>query len=149
MVLLEQIFSYYIYHFQYFDDIRIEDSQVAELCNKMSEPSPYTILLTCLQRNYGLGETKIQTELTPAKNKKNRFTMTINERSVEVICRNKRDGKQMASQKHLQLLHPNIESIGQLLKMYGSRAITAQKNKKARESEVCNFRYLILLRAYF
>jgi microprocessor complex subunit DGCR8 len=62
--------------------------------------------------------------------------MTVNERQVEVICRNKRDGKQMASQKLLQLLHPHISSWGSLLKMYGSRAINAQKNKKERESEV-------------
>jgi len=109
---------------------------VAELCNKTSEPSPYAILLTCLQRNYGLGDTNITTSLTPARHKKNKFMMKVNERSVEVICRNKRDGKQMASQKLLQLLHPNVKSWGSLLKMYGSRAISAQKNKKERESEV-------------
>ena len=62
--------------------------------------------------------------------------MQVSEQVVEVICRNKRDGKQMASQKLLQKLHPNITSWGSLLKMYGSRAISAQKNKKERESEV-------------
>ena len=62
--------------------------------------------------------------------------MQVSEKVVEVICRNKRDGKQMASQKLLQQLHPNISSWGALLKMYGSRAISAQKNKKERESEV-------------
>ena len=34
----------------FFDEIRIEDPRVAELCAKTSEPSPYAILLTCLQR---------------------------------------------------------------------------------------------------
>ena len=62
--------------------------------------------------------------------------MQVSEQVVEVICRNKRDGKQMASQKLLQKLHPNITSWGSLLRMYGSRAISAQKNKKERESEV-------------
>lgn len=121
----------------FFEDIRIEDPRVPELCNKMSEPSPYSILLNCLQRNYGLGDTNIKTDLTPARNRKyNRYLMTVNEKTVEVTCRSKKDGKQIASQKLLQLLHPNIKSWGSLLKMYGSRAITAQKNKKERESEV-------------
>ena len=62
--------------------------------------------------------------------------MTVNEKTVEVTCKSKREGKQMASQKLLQILHPNIKSWSSLLKMYGSRAITAQKNKKEKESEV-------------
>jgi microprocessor complex subunit DGCR8 len=52
---------------QFFDEIRIEDPRVADLCNKTSEPSPYAILLTCLQRNYGLGDTNISTTLVPAR----------------------------------------------------------------------------------
>lgn len=35
---------------QFFDEIKIEDPRVAELCAKTTEPSPYAILLTCLQR---------------------------------------------------------------------------------------------------
>ena len=53
-----------------------------------------------------------------------------------MICNNKRDGKQMASQKMLQLLHPNIKSWGSLVRMYGSKAISAQRQKKERENEV-------------
>ena len=103
----------------------------------MSEPSPYAILLNCLQRNYGLGDTNITTDLSPARNRKyNKFSMTVNEKTVEVLCRSKRDGKQTASQKLLQLLHPNLKSWGSLLKLYGSRATQAQKNKKEKESEV-------------
>ena len=103
----------------------------------MSEPSPYAILLSCLQRNYGLGDTNIKVNSKAARNPKFiRFSMTVNEKTVEVTCKSKREGKQMASQKLLQILHPNIKSWSSLLKMYGSRAITAQKNKKEKESEV-------------
>ena len=35
---------------KFFNDIRIEDTRVAELCNRASEPGPFHILLTCLQR---------------------------------------------------------------------------------------------------
>lgn len=38
-----------------------------------------------------------------------------------VICtgKNKRVGKQLASQKILQLLHPHVKNWGSLLRMYG------------------------------
>ena len=122
----------------FFDNVRIEDPNLVDFCNKTSEPMPYTILLTCLQKNYGLGDTSIAISLTPFKNKKNKFTMKINQKEVSVICRNKREGKQRASQKMLQLLHPHIKTWGSLLRMYGSHAISAQKSKKERQSEVSN-----------
>ena len=103
---------------------------------RIGEPSPYAVLITCLQKNYGLGDTNIESNLKPRKNKKNEFTMKVNNREVSVICKNKKDGKQLASQKLLQLLHPQIQSWGSLLRLYGSTAIQAQKLKKERESEV-------------
>jgi microprocessor complex subunit DGCR8 len=48
----------------------------------MSEPSPYAILVTCLQKNYGLGDTNIETTMTPARNQRNEFKMKVNEREV-------------------------------------------------------------------
>ena len=48
----------------------------------MSEPSPYAILVTCLQKNYGLGDTNIQTTMTPARNQRNEFKMKVNQREV-------------------------------------------------------------------
>ena len=36
--------------FQFFNDIRIEDERIPELCNKTSEPSPYAVLTKCLQK---------------------------------------------------------------------------------------------------
>ena len=35
---------------RFFDDIRVDDPRVADLCNKVSEPSPYAVLVTCLQK---------------------------------------------------------------------------------------------------
>ena len=34
----------------FFDDIRVEDHRVADLCHKASEPSPYAVLVHCLQK---------------------------------------------------------------------------------------------------
>lgn len=44
-------FNYFSY-LQFFDEVKIEDPRVAELCAKTTEPSPYAILLTCLQRYF-------------------------------------------------------------------------------------------------
>ena len=89
------------------------------------------------RRNYGLGDTNIHIELSPTKRGKwNEFKMKVGQREVSVFCRNKKDGKQTAAQKMLQLLHPHMNSWGSLLKLYGSRAILSQRAKKERESEV-------------
>ena len=68
--------------FQFFDNIRIEDPRVPQYCNLLSEPSPYAILLTCLQKNYGLCDTSISTSMTPARNQKNEFKMKVNQKEV-------------------------------------------------------------------
>ena len=56
-----------------------------QYCNLLSEPSPYAILLTCLQKNYGLCDTSITTSMTPARNQKNEFKMKVNQKEVETL----------------------------------------------------------------
>lgn len=91
-----------------FDEIRIEDPRVTEFCNKTTEPTPHAILTTCLQRNFGLGDIKIDYQVNTGRHKLNEFTMTVGKHKKTVICRNKREGKQMASQAILQV---NIDTI--------------------------------------
>jgi len=122
----------------FFDPYRIEDPRIADLCQRVGEPSPYAILITCLQKNRSSwGDTNIETNLVPKRNKRNEFTMSVKGKGeVTVICKNKRDGKQMAAQKLLQVLHPHLRSWSKVLALYGSRSIQAQKLKKVKESEV-------------
>ena len=44
------------------------------------------------------------------RNGKNEYTMKVDKKEVSVICKNKKDGKQLAAQKLLQQLHPHITS---------------------------------------
>ena len=81
LYVLETYLDNLIY-FQFFDNIRIEDPRVPQYCNLLSEPSPYIILLTCLQKNYGLGDTSITTSMVPARNQQNEFKMKISEKEV-------------------------------------------------------------------
>ncbi|KAH8356121.1 hypothetical protein KR200_012198, partial [Drosophila serrata] len=118
-----------------FDDIRIEDPRVTEFCNKTTEPSPNAILLTCLQRNYG-SDVQIHQEINRTANNKNEFTMTVGKHTAKVVCKNKREGKQLASQAILQILHPHIMTWGSLLRLYGNNSIKTFKEKKLEEQEI-------------
>ncbi|XP_044765017.1 microprocessor complex subunit DGCR8 [Coccinella septempunctata] len=120
----------------FFDEIRIEDPRVAEFCAKTTEPSPHDILLTCLQRNFGLNDLKISYQGKTSKNKKNEFTMTVGKHTATVTCQNKRDGKQRASQAILQALHPNLKTWGSFLRLYGNRSVKSFKVKKLEEQEI-------------
>lgn len=104
---------------EYFNHISIEDSRVYELTNKAGLLSPYQILHECLKRNHGMGDTSIQFEVIPGKNQKSEYVMTCGKHSVRGWCKNKRVGKQLASQKILQMLHPHVKNWGSLLRMYG------------------------------
>ncbi|KAJ8927624.1 hypothetical protein NQ314_019885, partial [Rhamnusium bicolor] len=121
----------------FFDEIRVEDPRVAEFCAKTTEPAPYDILLTCLQRNFGLDDLHISYQgNTSNKHQGNEFTMKVGKHTATVACKNKRDGKQRASQAILQALHPSITSWGSLLRLYGNRSVKSFKEKKMEEQEI-------------
>nr|WDW26282.1 pasha [Amrasca biguttula biguttula] len=119
-----------------FDQIRIEDPRVAEFCAKTTEPPPYTILLTCLTRNMGLGNIQVNYEMNTKQHKEDEFTMIVGNHKATVLCKNKREGKQRAAQAILQALHPNIKNWGSLLRMYGNRSVKSVKEKKQEEQEI-------------
>ena len=123
----------------FFDGIQVEDSRVSDLLNRTSEPLPYQVLVTCLQRNYGLGDTHIHKDLkdvTGHSHGKNEYTLRVNKRQVSVICKNKKEGKQLAAQKLLQQLHPHITSWGSLLRMYGNTSLRKLQMKKEEQTKV-------------
>ncbi|XP_065201300.1 microprocessor complex subunit DGCR8-like isoform X2 [Planococcus citri] len=125
-----------IFAWQIFDEIKITDPRVAEFCARTTEPSPYSMLLTCLRRNCGTIEVKINYNVSLKHNKNNQFTMTVGKHTVTVHCRNKRDGKQKAAQAILQALHPQLKTWGSLVRLYGNRSIKNAKEKKMEEQEI-------------
>ncbi|KAL4083446.1 hypothetical protein QTP88_028762 [Uroleucon formosanum] len=119
-----------------FDQIKVTDPRVTEFCAKTTEPGPYAMLLVCLQRNFGECEIGIEYKLTKRRRMLNQCTMTVGKHTVSVACKNKRDGKQKASQIILGLLHPHIDNWGSLLRLYGNRSIKNAKEKKLEEQEI-------------
>ncbi|KAK8763880.1 hypothetical protein V5799_033518 [Amblyomma americanum] len=120
----------------FFDEIKVEDPRVNDLCAKTGQLSPYQILLECLKRNYGMGDTEIKQEMKNMKHHRNEFIMSVGKHTASVICRNKKDGKQKASQAILQGLHPHITSWGSLLRLYGKGSCKTLKEKKEEEQRI-------------
>ncbi|XP_038664455.1 microprocessor complex subunit DGCR8 isoform X2 [Scyliorhinus canicula] len=121
---------------EYFNHINIEDSRVYELTNKAGLLSPYQILHECLKRNHGMGDTTIKFEVIPGKNQKSEYVMTCGKHTVRGWCKNKRVGKQLASQKILQLLHPHVKNWGSLLRMYGRESNKMVKQEMSDKSVI-------------
>ncbi|KAJ8415392.1 hypothetical protein AAFF_G00423720 [Aldrovandia affinis] len=121
---------------KYFNHISIEDSRVYELTNKAGLLSPYQILHECLKRNHGMGDTSIKFEVIPGKNQKSEYVMTCGKHTVRGWCKNKRVGKQLASQKILQMLHPHVKNWGSLLRMYGRESNKMVKKENSDKSVI-------------
>jgi len=119
-----------------FDQIKVTDPRVTEFCAKTSESSPYTMLLVCLQRNFSECEIGIEYKLNKCRRMLNQCTMTVGKHTASVPCKNKKIGKQKASQIILGLLHPHIDNWGSLLRLYGNRSIKNAKEKKQEEQEI-------------
>ncbi|CAL8115806.1 unnamed protein product [Orchesella dallaii] len=88
---------------EYFQQVEMNDVRIPKMCTSVSEPSPYTLLLTCLQRNFGQsGSSSVKFEMIPASpskgNPPNQFRMMAGNDEVVVTASNKREGKQLASQ---------------------------------------------------
>ena len=54
-------------------------------------------------RNYGVGDTQVQMEMKAIKHQKSEFIMKVGKHEANVICKNKREGKQQAAQAILQV----------------------------------------------
>ncbi len=90
-----------------------------ELSTKAGQPTPYQILLECLKRNAAFGDTQMENHIKMIKHQQHEYTMKVGKHQVKVLCTNKREGKQKASQAMLEKLHPHIKTWGSLIRLYG------------------------------
>lgn len=118
----------------FFDTIGILDPRVADFCAKITEPLPFDLLKSCLNRNENLGEVTITCAGCGEDGELLKFTITVGPHQALVSCKNKREAKQQASQAILQKLHPHVNSWGALLRLYGSDGCMSFKEKLTQKS---------------
>uniref|UniRef100_A0A915MNJ4 Microprocessor complex subunit DGCR8 n=1 Tax=Meloidogyne javanica TaxID=6303 RepID=A0A915MNJ4_MELJA len=117
-----------------FDMIGVTDTRIPELCARAGQPSPYLVLQEYLKRHSAFGDTAINLTSRLLRHQRHEFKLSIGEElSVKVISGNKREGKQIAAQAMLKKLHPEIETWGAILKLYGHEA--QQKFRDARKNK--------------
>ena len=63
----------------------------------------------------------IEEEIKPIKYRNCLYKMKLAQYDVEVNCTKKKEGRQLAAQKILKLMHPHIDTWGSMLRLYGSR----------------------------
>ncbi|OQR75666.1 microprocessor complex subunit DGCR8-like [Tropilaelaps mercedesae] len=123
----------------FFDDITIEDPRLAYLCTTTGQPSPFQILVQCLKRNFGLSsesDIKQQISKESEKSQKMEYGMSVGRHEARVSCKNKRDGKQLASQQLLSKMHPYLRSWGAILRLYGQGSFKSPKEKREEQNEI-------------
>ena len=60
----------------------------------------------------------IEEEIKPIKYRNCLYRMKLGQYDVEVNCTKKKEGRQLAAQKILQLMHPHITTWGSMLRLY-------------------------------
>lgn len=125
----------------FFDNIKIDDKRLAELCKRAGLPSPYAILLECLKRNFMMGDTDIKMQTNVIATAKVEVTLTVSKYTAQVIAKNKKFGKQEASQKLLQQLHPNITCWGSILRLYGDGSMVSANERKLEQQSITQLQH--------
>ncbi|VVC26128.1 Double-stranded RNA-binding domain [Cinara cedri] len=99
-----------------FNQLEITDRRVSVYCDIFSKKMPYEMLLLCLQKNFK--DYEVDYRYRGPYGKLSKYSMKVGQFAVYVQCVNKEDGKQIASQTMLDLLHPPIDNWGSLLCLY-------------------------------
>lgn len=120
---------------EFFDKVDIVDPRLHEFCSKTTLPNPSQILEECLRRNQGICPTPIHFSTMCGQHKNLFFKITCGKHEATGPCKNKRIGKQLASQQILKKLHPHLEKWGALLRIYCNRPTGAIKKYKKDDSD--------------
>uniref|UniRef100_A0A0X3Q7S9 DRBM domain-containing protein n=1 Tax=Schistocephalus solidus TaxID=70667 RepID=A0A0X3Q7S9_SCHSO len=101
-----------------FDTLPVTDRGLYELTVRTATPSPYAILTECLNRSC-IPENDLRSSMTSLGRNQHYFELGIGDNNVKVHCKNKREGRHLAAQELLALLHPQVKTWSGMLALYG------------------------------
>lgn len=122
---------------EFFDKVDILNPRLYEFCSKTSLPSPSQVLEECVRRNQGICSS-IEFSTFCEQDKSLVFIITCGKHTAKVPCKNKRIGKQLASQHILKSLHPHLEKWGALMRIYCDRPTGSIKKYKKDDNDTAN-----------
>lgn len=120
---------------EFFDKVDIVDPRLPEFCSKTTLPNPAQILEECLKRNQGICSSPIQFTTVCGQDRNLSFKITCGKHEATGPCKNKRLGKQLASQQILKKLHPHLQKWGALIRIYCDRPTGSIKKYKKDDKE--------------
>ncbi|XP_025191992.1 microprocessor complex subunit DGCR8-like [Melanaphis sacchari] len=123
----------YLDHYKIFDQLKVTDSKIPQICAQSIESTPYEMLKLCIKRNFG-NSSNLLYEVDQMQNESDgdnyyRCTMIIRKYSATVICKDKLGGRQKGAQALLKVLHPHIHYYGSLLRLYSRQHFEYKENK--------------------
>ncbi|XP_018652174.1 hypothetical protein Smp_087220 [Schistosoma mansoni] len=113
---------------QLFDSISVTDPRLYELSVRMALPTPYNLLVECLNRSC-VPESDLKSNMISQGRSKHFFTLQLREHTVKVRCKNKREGRHLSAQHLLARLHPEVNTWSGLLRMYGPGSKPDKRNE--------------------
>ncbi|XP_072164324.1 microprocessor complex subunit DGCR8-like [Diadema setosum] len=121
---------------EYFDHVAIDDSRIYDLCLKAGQLTPWQVLQEYRQRSHGMADTDINLDIQVKNHQRSEYTLTLGPHCVKGMCKNKNGGKQQGAQKLLKELHPELNSWGAIIKMYGKGSTELNRAKRKAEQSV-------------
>ena len=117
-------------------NMSIDDPSAMEKLNKAGLPRPFQILKQCIERKSLIAE-KPEFKIEEKENQTFHISLAIGKFSASVNCVNKREGKNIISQRILKQMYPNI-SLGSLMELHTNISLLKDKvdmptNKELRE----------------
>ncbi|KAI6653754.1 Microprocessor complex subunit DGCR8 [Oopsacas minuta] len=106
-------------------NMSIDDESAMEKLNKAGLPRPFQILKQCIERKSLIAE-KPEFEIKEKDNKTFHMSLVIGKYKASVDCTNKREGKNIISQKILKQMYPSL-TLGSLIELHTNIALMKDK----------------------
>ncbi|XP_065184869.1 microprocessor complex subunit DGCR8-like [Sycon ciliatum] len=122
-----------------FEDMPVDDPGVPQLCQELGMPRPSQVLAECLRRNQHSQPMTCDLKVEVLNSRACRYKMTCGDHAVEGKCPSKKNGRQVASQAMLKMLHPHVLTWAAMMALYCDKTgfnIIQQKNEDVEDAEM-------------
>ncbi|CAD6189779.1 unnamed protein product [Caenorhabditis auriculariae] len=103
-----------------FDTIKIDDNRVTDLCTKTGHPKPLALLKEAIAKSIKWNGLCLDRQNEQVGPQKTRVTLKLDKLEAQAEAVGGKAASQQAAQIMLQLMHPEFEHYGTLLRLYAS-----------------------------